>query len=194
MKHAEEIETLKTFSRKVERLLKSKFTENVLKKHLKWSWSWRINEGSTLDYPDCDEEDRDAFILTLRLLIQNNDLISIAKVSTIILSLPISTKIIDPWKHNRTELNRYLDSPPSFTAFGEPKTHRDLIFTLIYGEWSHLDPKYRPAIERWLSNDMAWAGIQTTCYMVLQNLVSCLGAFKTLADMTIEQLETGKEP
>ncbi|NBB81178.1 MAG: hypothetical protein GVY36_17355 [Verrucomicrobia bacterium] len=194
MAHETEIETLRTFSKKVKRLLDSRFTENVLKKHLKWNWSWKAGEGSVLDYPDCDDDDRDAFLLTLRLLIQNNDLISIANVTRIIDSLPLSEKITDPWTHNRTELNNYLDSNPFFTAFGEPKSYRELIDTLIYGEWSHLDPKYRPAVEKWLGDEFVWSNMQTMFFMVMQNLVSCLSAFRVLAEMAIEQIETGKEP
>lgn len=142
----------------------------------------------TIDYPDCDEDDRDAFVLSLRLFMQNNDRISVYNISQIIEDLPLSESVKDPFRHNRAELNRYLDERPFFTAFGEPETNRALLNTIIYGDLSHFDANLRPALIRWMNDPLVWPNMQTQFLMILQNFISCLSAFRVIAVMAIDEL------
>jgi hypothetical protein len=183
-----EIETLKLFINRAERVLRSRLSQNVLSQQLGCKFSWKVGEGTTIEYPDCHEDDRDAFVLSLRLFIQNKDRISIYNVSQIIEDLPLSDAVKEPFRQQRAELNRYLDLHPIFTAFGEPKNYRELLYTLVYGDLSHFDPKLRPMLLKWMADPLVWPHMQTQFLMVCQTIVLCLSAFHTIAQMAIDEL------
>ncbi|GEM_PF-3223716 len=187
-----EQETLKIFIERAERVLRSGLVQNVLSHQLGYSMKWKIGEGITIQYPDCHEDDRDAFVLSLRLFIQNNDTISIHNVSQIIETLPVSNTVKEPFRQQRAELNRYLDSNPMFTAFGEPKNYRDLLNTFVYGDLSHFDANLRPAFLRWMTDPLVRPHMKTQFLMVCQTISLCLGAFRTIAQMALDELNPPK--
>ena len=185
-------EQLGVFVQKVDRLLAARFARDVLNQKIEWRLSWAAGKGGSLDYPGCDADDRDGFLLTFRLFIQDNDAISVRNVSALMESLNLPATIIDPWRHSRKQLNDFLDSRPIFSALGEPKSYRELMLTLLYGDLSHLDPKYRPVFERWLSDELIWSNMQTMFFITLANFLSCLSVLKILAKMALDEL--GKRP
>lgn len=187
-----EQETLKIFVERAERVLRSRLAQNVLSQQLSCSFSWKIGEGATFEYPDCHEDDRDAFVLSLRLFIQNKDRISIYNISKIIEALPVSDAVKEPFRQQRTELNRYLDLHPSFTAFGGPSSHRELLNTFVYGDLSHYDPNLRPALLRWMTEPLVWPSMQTQFLMVCQSITLCLSAFRTITQMALDELNPPK--
>mgnify|MGYP006967019977 CR=1 FL=1 len=184
-----EIEVLKLFVDRIERLLRSRLTQHILQHQIGCKIFWEEGKNIKIEYPQCDEDDCYSFILSLRFFIQNNDEISIEKISNLIERLPLSNQIKEPFKHNREELSRYLDSPPFCMAFGEPKSYRDLFNTFIYGDLAHLNENLRSVYSRWLKDPLVWPHMQTQFFMVLQNFLLCLSAFRNVALMAIEELE-----
>jgi hypothetical protein len=183
-----EIETLRIFVSRSERLLRSRLSQNILSNQLGYTFTWVEGIGSHVEYPDCNEDDRDAFILSLRLFIQNNDRISIYNVSNVIESLPLSESNKQIFQEQRTELNRYLDSPPIFTAAGTPETNRELLNVLVYGEFSHLDSKLRPLFLKWVDDPIVWPHMQTQFLMICQAIILSLSTFETVVKEAIGDL------
>lgn len=86
-------------------------------------------------------EQFDAFILTLRLFMQDNDGISIRKIKKCYDSLPLSTEIINQFNSSREEFNKYLDSKSSLDYNDKNFTNREILEIMIYGEYSHLNKR-----------------------------------------------------
>jgi len=188
MAYGTEQETLKIFVERAERVLRTRLVQQVLSRQLSCRMDWKEGQGMTIDYPDCHEDDRDAFVLSLRLFIQNNDKISIYNIAKIIEDLPFSDAIKAPFHEQRSELNRYLDATPFFRAGAEPKNYRELLNTIIYGDLSHFDPKLRPMLQRWMADPFVWPHMQTQFLMVCQTIVLCLTVFRTVAQMALDEL------
>ena len=68
---------LEQFNERAEFLLNSPLAKNVLLGSLKCSVSWKAGEGTEISSPDYEKNDLDAFILGLRLFVQDNEAISI---------------------------------------------------------------------------------------------------------------------
>ena len=91
--------------------------------------------------PTVPEDDLDAFLLNYRLFQQNNDRISIYRMSEAIAALPLTTETKTEFEKIRRELNEYLDAAPEMQILGQPVTRRDLLDGFLYGVYAHLDER-----------------------------------------------------
>src|SRR5437762_2622610 len=76
----QQLDTLKDFNEKAEKLLSSSIGKGVLRRDLRCMVSWSVGNPTTIISPEFDQELLDAFLLTFRMFIQNNDRISIGRM------------------------------------------------------------------------------------------------------------------
>jgi hypothetical protein len=91
--------------------------------------------------PKIAEDDLDAFLLNYRLFQQDNERISIRRVSEAIDALQLTKDTKAKFQRIRRDLNEYLDAAPEMQVLGEPVDRRSLINSLLYGVYAHLDEK-----------------------------------------------------
>lgn len=91
--------------------------------------------------PTIAEDDLDAFLLNYRLFQQDNERISISRVSAAIDALPLTKESKSEFQRIRRGLNDYLNAVPEVQILGEPGNRRSLINSLLYGVYAHLDEK-----------------------------------------------------
>ncbi len=134
---AKALQTLRAFNKKAEKLEKFQFAKHVAKHGLGFKLTFSEDE-SKADVHGPDEEMMDAVLLTVRLLIQNNDAISFAKMEKLYRSIPVDSNLLDHFTQLRQTLNHFLDSPTILNLDGEQITHRKVLTTFMYGDKSHL--------------------------------------------------------
>jgi hypothetical protein len=167
----EAIQILKIFNENAEKLRNSKFIKwcavNPIRVHMP------INPVIEKKNSFPEEDDINAFILTFRKFLQNND-ISIANISQIYSNFPLSNTLKDAFETSRVNLNDYLDSPPIFRNVGakglEKMTSRKLIEIYIYGFMAHNNPekyaKYRLIDQNEFSRDFQWMAFNSIIHEV----------------------------
>ncbi len=143
---------LELFREKAKELEDSIFIQSVAKSgSLGTSIKGRVGEPLTPQRTGPTEDEVRSSILTIRLFCQDNDRISIRKISSLVASLPIDQPIKDEYARWRSELNAFLDSPTStgFDLGNGPITRRFLFETFLYGFYAHLEePKFK-LISEW---------------------------------------------
>ncbi len=148
MTNQEAIEILEIFNENADKLKNSRFVKwiesNALKVHMP------VNPEIVKSNSFPDDEEIDAFVLTFRKFIQNNDN-SIRNISKIYNEFPLSQGLKDVFDRSRSNLNGYLDSSCRAKVVGEKDlenmTSRELMDIYIYGFLSHNDPqKYKKYI------------------------------------------------
>jgi hypothetical protein len=88
-------------------------------------------------FPSADDDDVAAFVLHLRLLIQDNDRISVRRISRMLPQLALTKDCRSKFEKIRTRLNTWLNSQPIGTIRNFPKTNRELLNTFLYGQYAH---------------------------------------------------------
>lgn len=130
------LSTLDYFDAKISRLEELSFTKFVTSASLVTP---PLNEDA-LEYlrrETPDDESIDAFILTMRLFIQNNEPISIANIDALLQSLPIPEEIKELSRNARADLNALLDSYTPLGLKGERLTYRRVFDVFFYGWLAH---------------------------------------------------------
>lgn len=144
--HADALKTLELFNEKADQLLASEFFNHV-------SGSGAILEfnresGWQAIYVGPDDESTRAVILTLRLFMQDNDRISLARMADLYKSLLVSSAVKREFDAHRAGLNGFLESKsPLAISEDGPLTYRDILSIFVYGEYAHVNARHRQTFE-----------------------------------------------
>jgi len=142
------------FIEKTNRLKLLSFNEAI--KDLKLNISWKQGEDFKVNLTGPASEQIDAFVLTFRLFIQDNEQFSFRWLAN---NATNDAGVSDDWKRGfskaRAEMNRYLDEYPALQTIIQndaPPTRRDIMNVFIYGDLSHVNDEKRALFSKWMSN------------------------------------------
>lgn len=165
--------TLELLLEKAYKLRFLRFTKFIESSSLSVGYSWQASDQQlrfNWNFPD--EEEIEAFILTFRFFVQERESISFRTLNKNHASDP---ELSDNWKEAFTSarkfFNEYLDAFPRLRVMinGSVPTRRDILFTFLYGELAHAEPKYRQQYEVWKQSPIAllclkWEFLNTLCH------------------------------
>jgi hypothetical protein len=168
-----DLETLRRFNRKVARLevtgFAKRYAEEIPNVIAEMKEPVFQDEGGgtravvgrvTSWLEDFDQDEIDAFVLTHRILTQNNDALSIGSLAKIYARPWMPEAATAPFNDARDQLNQYLASPAT-VEFGEYQIAiGQLAEIMIYGGLAHSNPQKSAIFESWVSSGVAgflWA-------------------------------------
>lgn len=141
------IKTLYRFNEKTEKLHSSGFIEQIKAGNSGIKIVAKQGEPLMLDIKSPGEY-TEAFVLTLRMFMQNNDTISIGNMSELYERLPISEDKKGTFRKLRRQLNSFLDSPSMIQLNKKQFTNRELLDIMLYGDLAHINPEKRALLEQ----------------------------------------------
>jgi hypothetical protein len=104
------------------------------------------------EVPDLDREEVDAFVLTYRMLTQNNDRFSIGNLAQIYDSDWIPEDAAHNFRESRRLLNDHLDGTYSTANLGEPIPTRTILEVFLYGALAHSNPAHEQTFLAWTAD------------------------------------------
>lgn len=149
MNYETELATLKLFNEKADRLERRNFTKSL--KNSGCKISSKKDSFLEIKRKGPNEEEIDAFILTYRFFIQNNEKISLKNMSDIYNIVPVSHENKENFYTARDELNEFLDGQSSVVIGTKPLTYRHIVDIIIYGGLSHANVKKKRIYGQWMS-------------------------------------------
>lgn len=127
--------------------------------------------GASISHNLPDEEELEAFLLTGRMFVQNNDPVSFGNMGKLVDDAGVSEGWKERVRNARTELNGYLDSLSNFNIDGKDRTHREIFNIFLYGGLAHTDPKLAPIYELWKSNPMGYPLVEQGFHRILSQIM-----------------------
>jgi len=186
----EAIARLTLFIHKVERLQSLSLVRTLLEGGSSFSISWTADSGAVdLAVTGPDAEQIDAFVLTMRLFIQNNDQISLHNMARLYEGLPISERLKQNFTMHRGHLNESLQRRCILSINEDNPTMGEVLETILYGQLSHLDPDKRQRYLTWAQFPMAGSIIHFEFVGVLMQFVRTLVALAANARCALAELE-----
>jgi hypothetical protein len=107
-----------------------------------------------------EQEVIDAFVLTFRFFIQNNEKCSFGNLNKLYQNLPISQVMKNEFFKARERLNEYLDSKIRMTIYSETPTRRRLVDVFVYGGLAHATPEKKQVYDKWKMFDTVYGMIE----------------------------------
>ena len=131
------IATLELFDEKAGRLSELSLAQDILKSY-RASVEWVRGQPWTGEYSGPTGEAVDAYILTLRMLIRDNEPISLRNMRRLYREAPIPATLADQFEQACAELNTFLDADTNLAIEeGRQLTHRDIFEVFVYGSLAH---------------------------------------------------------
>jgi hypothetical protein len=194
MKNDNIIHSLKLFDEKADKLERLSFVETVFK--YTSGVSIKINKREDGLYDLIQErtgpldEAIDAFVLTFRFFIQDNEPISFRNLADLYERAPIDKRLKDDFSSLREQINSYLDSNSALriTINEETLTHRKILETIIYGGLSHANFEKKKKYDFWMKTHLR-AMIENDFVCSLAILFKAIKAICDLNKKVIEYLK-----
>ena len=189
---SEDLEALELFNRKAETLRNSRFMKSLLERGSGVTISGDKDGRLTTETRWPDQEAIEAFILTFRFFIQNNEKSSFENMDKTYDSLPISQQKKELFKNARKKLNEFLDSNSSLGINEQFLTHRRILWVFIYGEFAHADKELKPTYDQWMSYGIFNVTIYNEFIYTLGRVTSFIAHVQNLNEEVIKELSEKK--
>jgi hypothetical protein len=165
---------LETFVAHVKELRSSRFGRHVLAQS---AVTLRTDEVfDTVEFVGVDDDELRSFLLGCRLLIQDNERISIFNIWTACRNLMDISECFAPINAQRWMLNDFLDQEASIADHaGKSLTHREILKTFLYGSYAHLDRTQAERLQQWQTSPAAYYSLKLTFFLVLKVLLQTSG-------------------
>jgi hypothetical protein len=145
--------TLELTVEKANKLMSLRFTQYLLKGgDMSVNLSWRQGQPLVISSSGPDDESQDAFVLTFRFFIQNNERTSLSNMA----KCSNDPDVSETWKHEiarvRADVNSYLDThPPMLLKInnGSAPTVREIVDVFVYGGLAHATPGKKERFDSW---------------------------------------------
>ena len=184
----EQIAALKLFNEKADKLKRCSFTRLVFEHESGVSFSAKINEEIKIERTGPDEEAIDAFALTFRFFIQDNEKSSFRNLDRIYNELPLSQLQKESFAKARRELNDYLDAFSIFTVNNERLSNRCILEVFMYGGLSHANEKKKQIFDSWMANPFLSQYLQNEFVFILANVLNVISYIQSLNIEVIKAL------
>ncbi len=183
------IRPLNLFVQRAGRLVDSNFLKSVQELGgVQVHYQWSVNKGSSLDLQAPPIDDVEGFLLNLRMLIQDNDALSIHNIERLLLEVAPNHERTKDFCEARASLNEYLDHPIIIKFNGEQPTRRDVLWAFMYGHYAHVNQGHEEALARWLSHDFGAGYVHMAFYTTLLTFVNTAAYLARCVQAVIDEL------
>ena len=188
-KREEAIRTMEVFNEKADRLLSSSFAREIAALGLRTRISWKKGEPIVMECKGPDQESVEAFVLTLRFFIQDNEKTSFRKLAETYNSLPLPKDLQEAFEQCRAQLNDCLDQhdPAMQIKVGDKiLTRGEILRVFVYGDLAH--STQRSTYESWKTNPVKFGFLQQEFKKVLWYVLQAIARARELNKRAIREL------
>ena len=153
----DDLESLKLFNEKTEKLTNYSFTKKIISDGFGLKISAKEDEPVNIETRFPPNESIEAFTLTLRFFIQNNEISSFRNLAKVYSNLPSYRDEKRAFFNTRDELNDFLDSPDKVLHIkvnGKEFSNREIYEIFIYGGLAHANKVKKKIYDEWMANPM----------------------------------------
>jgi hypothetical protein len=186
----QQINDLKFFNEKATKLENFSFTDTVFNQETGITISFK-NEPQPLvniQRRGPNDEAIDAFVLTFRFFIQDNEQSSFRNMAAIYEHLPISEERKEEFKVARKRLNDFLDSNSFLNIDGVLLPYRHILDTFVYGGLSHANEKKKKEYDLWMLNPFSNPIVTNEFVVTLARVFDVIVYVRNLNNEVIEGL------
>jgi hypothetical protein len=191
MNSEQQINNLKLFNEKAAKLQSCSFTQKAFNQETGVSILIKNEEQPLckIERRGPDDEAIDAFVLTFRFFIQNNEKSSFGNMALTYEKLLISEENNLKFKEAYNHINDMLDSKSFFNVDGRVLTNRHILDTFIYGGLSHANENKKKEYDLWILNPFTNQYLTNEFVYILSNILKVIFFMRDLNNVIIEELK-----
>lgn len=188
------IKALRLFNEKAEKLSRLSFIHKVIHPDSGVTISsQRRNDGfyeQNHERRGPEEESIDAFVLTFRFFIQDNEQISFRNMDKYYTKAPIEEGLKTRFAEVRKDINEFLDRSAeiNFIYNNELLTNRRIMETFIYGGMSHANEAKKELYDEWMKISFTKVVLEYEFTNIIAMIFKTILYIKTLNEQSLQHL------
>jgi hypothetical protein len=135
-----------------------------------------------------EEEAIDAFVLTFRFFIQNNETTSFHNMEQHYLAAPLDSVLQQEFVNLKKEINDYLDEQVNINYNNEDLTRRRIMDVFMYGGFSHATEDKRRIYKTWMSDLFISKYLENIFLMTMADIHNAIVLIKSLNEKALQHL------
>lgn len=179
--------TVELFRQKFGKLRRSTVWLAIQANQIRFSLSAEVGEPIRLTVEGPSEEAVDAFVLTLRFFLQNNESISISRLVALIEGLQLEPDLRTRVEEMRTAFNAALDRPCGIRVDSVHPSNRDVLEIFVYGGLAHANQRKRAVFEEWSNQPIVFGVLSQVFYATMVKVLH----FLAFLDHTFDEAVRG---
>lgn len=188
---AEAIKTLRLFNEKADKLEGLSFTKNLSGSGI--TISGKQGEAIQAQRQGPDDEAIDAFVLTIRFFVQDNETISFRNMAELYAGLPVGKDLVDKFNDARTKTNAALDKPSPIKLNNTELTFRAIFEVFLWGGLAHANPTKKAVYDTWVPNPILFPLLQNEFVYALGIVLNMIFFTRALNRDALVQLENNRQ-
>ena len=188
MNKAAIVEALQLFIEKTNRLKDSNFVKNAIAGS-GVNFKAAVGQVTTVTRSGPDQENIDAFVLTFRYFIQDNETISLRNIRDIFHSSYAVAEEKRKFDRARQQLNTFLDGNTMFDIGGKI-TRRKLMDSFIYGGLSHAKKDKKKQYDSWMGSSILAPFMENEFIVILFETLNIIVFIQNLCDKMLRRINT----
>ena len=186
MDTASAVAVLSLFNEKSDKLESLSFTEKIA--HSGVTISGKLGKPVQAERQGPDDESIDAFVLTMRYFVQDNEPTSFRHMAELYSKLSVTPDLVQKFNDARTKTNAGLDKSTPVNLNNEVLTYRAVFDTFLWGGLAHANPKKKARYDVWAKNPILFPLLQNEFVFALGILLNMIFFTRALNTAAISQL------
>ena len=178
---------LKLFNEKADKLMSLGFTKKIFGEKSGFTFSAKKDGPVVFQRYGPESESIDAFVLTYRFFIQDNEKISFHNMSKIYDESGMTQDKINAFKNIRENINNFLNS----NSITKTDTYRKIQDIFIYGGLSHANETKKRIFDSWKRNQLIFKILENEFVFVLATILNAIQVIARLNRSVLKEIEDG---
>lgn len=179
------IKALMLFIEKADKLKNSNFVTRIVS-NSGVDFSFRVGKPMVVKRRGPDDENIEAFILTFRFFIQDNEPISLRKIKDVFHSDLATEEEKSNFDEARNHLNTYLDGDTMFNINGMVK-RRELMEVFIFGGLSHANIIKKEKYDEWMGSEILAPFMQNEFSVIIYEVLNVIAFVRNLCETVLNR-------
>ena len=190
------LQSFRLFNEKADKLRGMSFTKQLIAADS--GFTLKYNKGAEVIQAvrhGPNDESIEAFVLTFRFFVQNNEVISINKMEKLYGKLReaglLQKQLVEDFNEAREALNRYLDEEPNinFTYIERSFTRRQILDTFVYGGLAHANANKKALYDEWKQIPFIFPMLENEFVSSLMTVLAVIAHIANINEKAIKELK-----
>lgn len=182
------IKTLQLFNEKADKLEGLSFTKSL--GHSGLTISGKLGQSVQSQRYGPSDESIDAFVLTMRFFVQNNEDTSFKKMADLYAELPVDAQLVQKFNDAHAKTNADLDKLTPIKLNNVELTYRAVFEVFLWGGLAHANSKKKAVYDSWAKNPILFPLLQNEFVYALGILLNMIFFTRAVNTATLKQLQS----
>ncbi len=181
------IDTLRLFNEKADKLEGLSFTKSLGKSGV--TISYKLGQPVQVERHGPDDESIDAFVLTMRFFVQNNEATSFKNMADLYTELPVDAELKNKFNDARAKTNAGLDKKTPIKLNGVDLTWRGIYEIFLWGGLAHANQEKKAVYDSWAKDPFSFRLLQNEFVFAMGIILNMIFYTRAVNKAALGQLE-----